>query len=132
MVAYSFQAQFVEPIWSGRKRQTIRATGKRRHAKAGDALQLYTGMRTKHCRLFGRAVCHAALSIRIDFSTIYPGDVVTIEDGPRFWQGDLDPFARADGFEDWQELRHFWQTNHPNVLQFHGALITWRDLESVR
>lgn len=49
MVAYSFHAQFEEPIVSLRKRQTIRGN-RRRHARTGEAIQLYTAMRTRQCR----------------------------------------------------------------------------------
>lgn len=48
MVAYSFQPIFAPVIVSGEKGQTIRAPRKR-HARAGEALQLYSGMRTRHC-----------------------------------------------------------------------------------
>ncbi|MEJ0016825.1 MAG: ASCH domain-containing protein [Acetobacteraceae bacterium] len=47
MVAYSFKRDFAAPILAGIKRQTIRAD-RRRHARPGEVLQLYTGMRTKH------------------------------------------------------------------------------------
>jgi hypothetical protein len=57
MVAYSFQPMFELPIVLGTKRQTIRAAGKRRHARAGDTLQLYLGMRTPRCRLLATASC---------------------------------------------------------------------------
>lgn len=131
MVAYSFQAQFIDPIRSGRKRQTVRAIGKRRHARPGDQLQLYTGMRTRSCRLQARAVCADVQPIRIEFSTMYPGDVVRIGDGPRIWQGDLDPFAQSDGFDSWQAMRDFWSKHHPHVLQFYGVIIFWKDMEAV-
>lgn len=49
MVAYSFQAMFCPPIVDRIKRQTIRALGARRHAREGEDVQLYRGMRTKHC-----------------------------------------------------------------------------------
>lgn len=58
MVAYSFQKRFVEPIRSGRKRQTIRADRKR-HARPGEVLQLYSGMRTNAiatCRISAASV----------------------------------------------------------------------------
>lgn len=71
MVAYSFKKQFIRPILIGLgaplspdefavgmdefgnvsrpvgKRQTIRALGKRRHARPGELVSLYFGMRTK-------------------------------------------------------------------------------------
>lgn len=51
MVAYNFAAQFAEAVETRKKRQTIRAPRKdNRHAKVGDKLQLYTGMRTTNCR----------------------------------------------------------------------------------
>lgn len=50
MPAYNFQKQFAPLVESGQKRQTIRAIGKRRHARPGESLQLYTGQRTKACR----------------------------------------------------------------------------------
>ena len=50
MVAYNFQKQFADAVERGEKRQTIRAPRRDgRHAKVGDKLQLYTGMRTKQC-----------------------------------------------------------------------------------
>ncbi len=49
MVAYSFDRRFVPAIVSGAKRQTIRAH-RARHARPGETLQLYTGMRTRQCR----------------------------------------------------------------------------------
>lgn len=130
MVAYSFQKQFVDPILSGRKTQTIRAVGLRIHAQEGSGLQLYTAMRTKQCRLIGRAECLQTLPIRIDFSGIYPGDVIIIGKGPRIWQGDLEPFAQKDGFRNWDEMRKLWDKHHPNVLQFHGVLIRWKDFKA--
>lgn len=129
MVAYSFQKMFVDPIRSGRKCQTIRAD-RRRHAREGEELQLYTGMRTKQCRLIGRATCVCAIPIRINFSTMYPGDVVVVGAGPRIWAQDLDRFAHADGFNDWPAMRAFWEEQHPNVLLFVGVIIYWTDFRS--
>lgn len=40
MVAYSFQSRFAPAVESGRKRQTIRAVGKRRHARQGEAKRI--------------------------------------------------------------------------------------------
>ena len=49
MVAYNFKPQFVPLIETGAKQQTIRSPRKR-HTQPGEAMQLYTGMRTKACR----------------------------------------------------------------------------------
>jgi hypothetical protein len=69
MVAYSFKRQFVDPIRSGTKAQTIRGRRIRPHAVPGDALQLYCGMRTKGCFLIARATCREVSPIRIVLRT---------------------------------------------------------------
>jgi len=66
MVAYNFQKQFEQKIKDGSKKHTIRRHSKRRQAQRGDALQLYFGMRTKHCRKICRDKrCFGALNIDI-------------------------------------------------------------------
>lgn len=127
MVAYSFQRQFVAPILAGRKRHTIRAerTGRCQHAKLGDKLQLYTGMRTRHCKLIGRAVCQGRQPVRIDLVA----DIVALPGRFREGRGALDAFAMSDGFADWDELKAFWREQHPGVTLFSGSLITWACFE---
>jgi uncharacterized protein YqfB (UPF0267 family) len=66
MVAYSFKARFVEPILAGTKTQTIRADRKR-HARPGEDLQLYTAMRTKQCKLIRVARCTQIVSVMLSF-----------------------------------------------------------------
>lgn len=124
MVAYSFKPRFIEPIASGAKRQTIRADRKR-HARPGEELQLYTGMRTRHCRLIGRARCWEVDTVRLLLSAD------RVEQGGHTYfaaPGELDWFARTDGFADWSELRAFWAENHPRADPFSGVLIRWGSL----
>lgn len=117
MVAYNFQARFAEAVARGTKSQTIRAPRKDgRHAKQGDALQLYTGMRTRQCRKLRDAVCHDACPILIEAHR-----VLTFE--PQEIHEDLDRFARYDGFVDWQEMREWFTDTHG--LPFQGVLIRW-------
>ena len=119
MVAYSFKARFAEPIIAGTKGGTIRAAWKmfdagavrrdgktflrhpRRdtggHARPGEELQLYTGMRTKHCRLIARKTCVAVQPIRLNFAH----EVVTLADHLLTTPATLDPFALFDGFASW-------------------------------
>ena len=126
MVAYSFKAQFVDPIRSGAKCQTIRGDRKR-HARAGEELQLYTGMRTRSCRLIGIAICLRVVPIKIRSFTIERGTASIEFDDRRLTQlCGIDDFARKDGFADWQEMQKFWQKNHPGVADFFGVLIEWR------
>lgn len=118
MVAYSFQGRFADAVESGEKRQTIRARGKRRHAKPGDNLQLYTGMRTKACRKLRDAVCHDACSIRIERDkvfTFYPQEI--------FLDRHLEILAKNDGFASWAEMRDWFDATHG--LPFLGVMIRW-------
>lgn len=138
MVAYSFKPRFVEPILSGLmknldedralayspKRQTIRATGKRRHARPGETLQLYTGMRTRQCRKIGEARCTDVRLIRI----IVREDDLTVELAGSWITGrKLGSFARSDGFADAKDMLAFWRAEH-GLGEFYGMLIEWEPL----
>jgi hypothetical protein len=147
MVAYSFKERFIAPITKGLgrefiegwgspipvradiqpKRQTIRAIGKRRHARAGEILQLYYGMRTKQCRSIGVARCVAAypISMKLGKRSI----AVLIDDGTPIGfavVGDVvDDFAQADGFANADQMLEFWRKEHPGITDFKGVLIKW-------
>ena len=115
MVAYSFQGRFADAVQRGEKRQTIRANGKRRHAKPGDKLQLYTGMRTKACRKLRDAICDDACPILIDHNgvtTFHPQEFLN-----------PDMIAKMDGFASWEEMRQWFETTHG--LPFSGVMIRW-------
>ncbi|GJD59805.1 hypothetical protein [Methylobacterium dankookense] len=136
MVAYSFKKQFAAPILSGTKAQTIRAerAGKGRHARPGEHVQLYTGMRTKHCRRIGEAPCIAVERVRIILPARRqpPSIVVNTLEGAfvrgATWGVTLDEFARQDGFRDFDEMVAFWRENHPGQDVFSGVLIRWKPL----
>lgn len=134
MVAYSFKAQFREPILAGTKRQTLR-NERRRHARSGEELQLYTGMRTRQCALIGRVKCWGVSNIRIDFEH---GRVESLDTG-RAWTtlDDLNAFALRDGFASWSELRQFWLHEHGLrdasrrlrlPAAWTGVMISWFDV----
>jgi hypothetical protein len=128
MVAYSFQRRFAEAILDGRKGGTMRAD-RRRHARPGEELQLYVGMRTKQCRLIARKTCLTIEPVILDFVAPYvawPGvDRVIIR------CADLDTFAVFDGFQSWTDLTAFWATIH-RLRKWHGWHIRWAPLESRR
>jgi hypothetical protein len=148
LVAYSFNKRFIEPIRVGLgikvqtlvapapKRQTIRAFGKRRHARPGETLQLYSGMRTKQCQSIGVARCTGVDGILLKWSewrSFLTFDLV--ETDPGRWRRvgatkpieDLDLFARGDGFTDFDDMARFWQDNH-GPATFEGALILWEPI----
>lgn len=126
MVAYSFKSRFVEPIAAGRKRQTIR-NDRKRHARPGEELQLYTAMRTKQCRLIARAVCFAVTPIRIEFFRLgRPMPSITIGDRlPIVARDDRNSFAHKDGFAHWDDMADFWRAEHGTLDVFSGVLIEW-------
>lgn len=141
MVAYSFNRRFEEPILAGTKCGTIRAIGRRRHARAGETLQLYVGQRTRHCRLLGKAFCTSVDPIVV--TVLIAGDAPTIEAiavENAFHSGryhavfhtsqKIDAFARRDGFADGGDMARFWVATHADccaggVIRFRGVWIQW-------
>ncbi len=122
MVAYSFRAQFRAPVLDGIKQQTIRADRKR-HARPGEEVQLYTGMRTRQCAIIGRAKCVTVHAVRL---WVEAGAVEI--DGRAMPIGRLDEFARDDGFDDWPAMQAFWRKQHPDTPVFSGVMIRWGTL----
>jgi hypothetical protein len=106
------------------KRQTIRAIGKRRHARPGEVLQLYYGMRTKQCRSIGVAKCTAVYPINI---SVGEHSLIVQFDGTTVTHGHIHNFARADGFDHGEDMLAFWKKEH-GVGQFQGVLIRWEPI----
>lgn len=137
MVAYSFKTFFAPQIVEGIKTQTIRAD-RRRHARPGERLQLFTGMRTRHCRkIVPDPVCVTVSPVRISFDC---GVIFAINvDGQNLTDAEMEDFARQDGFapEHYNEpsgicgntalenMDTFWFDNHPGHFDFFGVLIKW-------
>ncbi len=114
MVAYNFMPRFASLVESGEKRQTIRREGKRIHADRGDKVHLFTGMRTKDCRKLGEGVCIQSAFVTISETGAHVNGVVV---------SNLDPFARRDGFRDFDEMKAWFRDTHG--LPFTGRLIQW-------
>jgi hypothetical protein len=118
MVAYNFKKQFVTLIETGAKRQTIRSPRKR-HTKPGEALQLYTGMRTKTCR---KLITPDPICISVVPLLMY--DELGIKLNDRWLTKDeLTQIAMADGFGSWDECFRFFKEVHG--FPFQGVLIQW-------
>lgn len=119
MVAYNFTAEMAPLVESGQKRQTIRPC-RRRPTKAGDRLQLYTGMRHAGCRLLREGRCVRVTPVEIRERNAH---LVVILGGKRLPGGALDRFVRADGFQRRMDLRDFFKARYG--LPFTGELIEW-------
>ena len=60
MVAYNYQREFVEDLLAGRKTSTLRMRGKKRHARPGEMVDHWHGLRTKQACKLGTAMCETA------------------------------------------------------------------------
>lgn len=124
MVAYSFQRRFVPMIEAGYKHQTVRAE-RARHARPGETMQLYQGMRTRTCRkILPDPICTCVRPIHI---VIRAGLIERIEVRglSDLWKPDPDAFAISDGFESREDMSAFWAERHPSSADFVGVLIEW-------
>lgn len=116
MVAYNFMTRFAADVESGKKPNTIRAIGKRRPPYPGEMLQLYTGMRTRNCRLLREEVCTAVTPIEISDDGIFL-------DGRKLSGAEVFKLAEDDGFESPAEMLKFFRDTHG--LPFEGVFIQW-------
>jgi hypothetical protein len=118
MVAYNFQERFAADVQQGIKVQTIRAERKNGHAKPGDRVQLYAGMRTSKCRKLvdPDPVCIAAVPVVVDEVGISLG-------GEQFDWSEVEVLAKADGFENCVQMAEWFRSNHDMPMT--GVLIKW-------
>lgn len=122
MVAYSFQRQFAPAIRANAKLHTIRSNRKR-HARPGEMMQLFTGMRTAHCK----KICDDRRCTSVDELRIYfdaRGNIEEVRIAARPVE-DVHAFAVADGFESLAAMSGFWVMQHGLLREFAGVLISW-------
>lgn len=129
MPALNFQKQFADAVEDGDKRQTVRAIRKdgRAHCKVGDTLKLYTGMRTKSCRLLGAAKVTRIRPIKINSTSMeIDGQKLpsAIHSRDQLEQTDNE-FAEADGFKSFMDMAEWFDDTHG--LPFEGVLIQWAE-----
>jgi len=130
MGLYNFKARFVPLIESGAKTHTIRELRKY-PSKAGDALYLYEGLRTKCARRILVTECIAVQPIEVYRRIAAAVDVpAVIEFGVRIAGQDLagdeiEAFARRDGFRNFDEMIGFWR-EQKRRFPWHGHVIHWR------
>ena len=126
MPALNFKTQFADDVAFGIKRQTVRAHRKdgRAHAKIGDTIKLYTGMRTKACRLLATSTVYRVASVRIEAVEMFINGhrlPMTIHD--RDCEQTDNEFAVADGFKGFTEMADWFRDTHG--LPFEGVVIYW-------
>ena len=126
MPALNFMRQFADAVRHGEKRQTVRAPRKdgRPHAKRGDTIRLYTGMRTKSCELLAEATVTRVVAIRIEPTCMYlNGKMVPSAIYDRNCEQTDNAFAKADGFDSFMEMASWFDDVHG--LPFEGTVIHW-------
>ncbi|MGB0695389.1 MAG: hypothetical protein ACPGOY_07040 [Rhodospirillaceae bacterium] len=154
MVAYSFRAGFAKQVETGFKAQTVRALGRKRHARVGEPVQIYTGMRTKYCRklLDPDPICASVKHIEIKVSDLGEITKIVINAIP-LSLAEREDFAISDGFDPLfyspdlfskkqaecnaalpyqarravalEQMSFFWANEHGQG-RFEGVLIEWR------
>ncbi|WPJ67995.1 hypothetical protein STOPSMEL_19 [Sinorhizobium phage StopSmel] len=141
MVAYSFKPIFEPQVASGIKLQTVRGQ-RRRHARLGEAVQLYVGLRTRFCRkiVHPDPICTDTLPIVIETSSLIDSIIAAIDiNGRQLHRDEIEEFARDDGFAPERinglaldmigktardNMGAFWKANHA-IGRFSGELIKW-------
>lgn len=126
MPAFNFKKQFADDVRDGFKRQTVRADRKdgRPHAKVGDTIKLYTGMRTKSCELLAEATVTRIARVRIDTTSMsINGHSLPSTIHSRDCEQTDNEFAEADGFESFMDMADWFEKTHG--LPFEGTLIQW-------
>jgi hypothetical protein len=122
MVAINFTV-FQDKILTGAKRQTIRQTAR---CRPGDTLHLYTGLRTKQCRLLGTAICTRVEPVQI---TETPVRAIILNNRRTLRGAAANGFAAADGFDSLDDLLGFFRDKYR--LPFSGMVISWSQFTPV-
>lgn len=115
MVAFNFSPEFADAVVCGEKCQTVRKTAR---AKKGDMLQLYTGQRTKACRILREAEC-----LYVDYVHITP-DSLTVGNTDKH-PGNAEAFARRDGFKDYAAMVAWFRAKYGSP-HFVGYVHRWK------
>ena len=116
MTAINF-TMFPDKVEAGTKRQTIRTDTK---IMAGDALQLYTGQRTKSCRKLGDAICKAVVLVSLIERAAFDH-----QRGLWLTGIGLEEFAQADGFATYADMWAFFKPRADAKGEYRGKLIKW-------
>jgi hypothetical protein len=154
MGALSFMGQFVPMVEAGLKnepggkRQSIR-NFRRRPLKVGETLSLYFAQRSKWCRKLGTDKIKDVFIVQIaeKYVKIYAFrwdwqrnarwdlmDAIFLKKAMMSLKlvgvykkiDELNSFAQADGFKDWETMKRWWiQTHGRDALPFNGNLYTW-------
>jgi len=124
-----FSPEFNEAIKGGWKRQTIRKWNEKRHFFPGQEIQLYNHVRQKNMKQFGKAFVVATGGIKFYWTLDNNGHIqgYAFRSEPYGYEAmTFDQFARADGFEDWKEMKVWFEDRYPEEeLEGPFQIINW-------
>lgn len=128
MAILGFKKRFAGKVRNGRKKQTIRAFRKY-PIKPGETLYLYTALRTKWAEKLRVVTCKSVELIHIYFNQ----GIIILPEQTIDTKQELNAFAKADGFKDWDDMKAFWFAEHgvkkgkrKTILRkFEGTLTKW-------
>lgn len=118
MTVIMFQPRFAPMVADGSKQQTVRPPRKR-PIKVGDKVSL----RKWAARPYGSPQIVLRESVCAGTAPIMIAQDGIVLDGVAILGQDLDRFAVADGFRDWNDLLAWFSDTH--ALPLHGILIRW-------
>ena len=121
---FNFKQRFAPLVESGAKRQTIR--GHRKDGKIpqpGDMAKLYTGLRTRQARLLKTAKVFECFQVHFDLER---GQRAIISNGIRLHPGEMNSFARLDGFEHATEMLDWFEETY-KASEFDGFCVRWHE-----
>ena len=133
MPAYSFKERFCPMILDQSKTHTIRdiRKGNSKHAKEGDPVMLYFGMRTKYCYKLGDGTCLYTLPI-----IIYKNEIFVADNKLDYYQREY--LSWCDGFRptgssylnpegSFDLMIRYWLQN--GGLSYERRIIYWKDFK---
>ena len=127
MPAINFKSQFTAQILSGKKPFTLRAPRKDgRDPQAGQALYLFTAMRTKQCRKIAEKPCRLAVTVKLSWRCIFVPTIGDLREDHH-----LESFSRLDGFNNYREFCQFHEVR-PGMDPKSIRLIAWVTREELK
>lgn len=125
-VVKTFMRRFAPKVRDGTKRQTVRPRPKRLrdYPRKGDRFsgRMWTGRPYNSPQeILREGIVTAVIPIEISSWGIRLSN--SMDYLPK---GQETRFARADGFENWQDMRKWFAENHPKAMPFSGLLIKWK------
>ena len=118
MPAYNFKKEFVPRILDGSKPHTIRGRRKR-PTRVGDVLYLFTGLRTKQCRMFAISEC-----VKVERIAIYPDSQMIGVNYAWLNYIQISELAVRDGFANARDFFKFFE-DHYDLPMSDFEIIWW-------